>query len=1113
MIEGAYALSAIFGIWLSILIIRKLFIRYRARNQVKNILNAGSGEADQDDLGMTPAELSRSLRTGWNRTVRALKRSQLKFQGDPLYVLPWYMIFGRPTSGKSTSLRNARLLLPSIDLSEKNEGSTLNIEWWLHEEGIVIDTAGRYAVPDNMERDRKEWTQLLGMVARHKQKEPINGVILVVAADRLLNAGDDELLEEGRQVRNSINRMMEKLEVKVPVYLMVTKSDLIPGFSDWAGHLPDEVKMQAMGYLNESDSGDYSAITNLALDNVIERVKDLRLMMLEQNSDLSDQVLMLPSSLEQLRNGLQTFIKTALKGNAYQEAPPFRGLYFSSSLHDEQGKTVREGLFLHDIFTRIMPSDRSLLINLPSAVRLRRAFERYAFGISGALTFVALVGLTALFNSDREALSDIYTNYSGSKIDISSGTLNTDVRLENLYRMKTLIESLEAYQDASVVPWSLLTGNLNPVENMKEEYVRSVQQSLLLPYDRNLKPIIDGIDRNNISSLAGGLVRRINILQDRINPPEDEEAEGNLPIGKDYITAQDAGVTADSSSLFSDIYISYVDWNPSLISLTDEKINLQSGLLYLIKNNHGDYSWIIQWADAQGFDAVRIKDYWGGSISLVEPPVIEPAYTLEGYEFIQSFLDEFQKANSDDKQLTEVKQDFDQYYQREYIKAWITFAQNFDEGKLKQRDRDEWANLLDRMATSDNPYFRLMEDMHTQLSPFENSDYPSKDKLALFTEIQSYSISDGRKGRANTKLLKKALGKFGKVGKLAKKGLKIHKKATKGSGGGDDTDSVLDDAVKSVDAYKQALAEVAFKASSRSQSLDSITTLFTSPDAPEKGNGPVASAWSSVKQLQALVGRPVSTTRLFWQLFTGPINTAYDYMQRESSCEIQNRWENNVLAALDGVPRNELGNTLVGEGGLLWNFVNNEVSPFVSKQYKRGYIKSDINNRSLQLEETFLDVINKASNGAFVVGNEFIVSMNALPSGTNPDAEASPYATFIDLHCSEGTQTMANYNYPTQHDFNWSLEKCGDVTLRIDIGQLMLTKNYNGVKGFGKFLTDFHDGRRVFTPADFPNHQVQLDNLNVRYIDLNYEIRGQRPVVQTLDTVPLDLPATIAYCW
>lgn len=1109
LIEGIYALVGIFSLWLAIILIRKAIIRYRAKSQVQSLLNSENPDDEHDDLGMSASELKKSLSGRWNQTIRALKRSQLKFQGDPLYVLPWYMVFGRPTSGKSTSLRNSKLLLPSIDLSSKEDGSTLNLEWWLHEEGIIIDTAGRYAVPDKLERDRKEWNHILSMLSRHKQKEPLNGLVLVVAADRLLFCSEDELLEEGRQVRNSINRMMEKLEVKVPVYLMVTKSDLIPGFADWAQYIPEELKNQAMGYLNESESSDYDAIADTALDSVLDRLKEVRLLMMEQTDSPSDALLTLPVTMESLRPGLHTFIRTALQGNAYQEAPRFRGLYFSSSVHSEEGKTVRDGMFLHDFFTKILPPDRGLLVSLPSAVRFRRALRKYALGISGALTFVSAVGLTALYNQDSAFLSEIETNFSGTVIDVSDESQTASMRLDTAHRLKSMIDSLQAYKDQEYMPWSKLLSGSNQVEFLKEKYIDYVQNSILLDYDGKIKQTIDNLEEQNTSVLAGGLVRRINILQKRLNPESDFEVQ---PIGNNYIIVQDQSIGNEESILFNQIYISYVEWSQSLIGLDEEKKRLQAALLHLIKQNHGDYSWIIQWANAQGFDPILLKSFWGGSIKLNDAPAIDSAYTLDGYEFIQEFLTEFKMANTDDKKLSDIQDDFNQYYQRKYINAWIDFADRFDEGKLKQRDRKEWTVLLDRMATADNPYFTLLQTMHEQLAPFSDVDYQSRDKIAFFSEIQSYSISDGRKGKGGGKLLKKALGKLGKVGKLAKKGMKIHKKATKGQGG-DDDNSALEEAVLAADSYKQALAEVAFKADSRSQSLSTITTFFQTPDSPELGNGPLASAWTSVKNMQALIGKPISTTRLFWKLYMGPIYAAYDYMQKESSCAIQDRWEDNVLASIDGVDKNNLGNLLVGESGVLWNFLDTEVSPFVKKQFKKGYVRANIEKRSLGLTETFLDVLNQSAAGAFVVGNQFTVSMNALPSGTNTDAKVSPYATFLDLHCSDGTQTMTNYNYPTQHDFNWSLETCGDTTLRIEIGQLTLLKEYLGVKGFGKFLLDFQDGRRIFTVDDFPNQKAQLINNDVRYIDVSYEINGQRPVIQMLDTVPLQLPQLAAYCW
>src|SRR5690606_30830188 len=150
--------------------------------------------------------------------------------------------------------------------------------------------------------------------------------------------------------------------------------------------------------------------------------------------------------------------------------------------------------------------------------------------------------------------------------------------------------------------------------------------------------------------------------------------------------------------------------------------------------------------------------------------------TRRSSDLISNFLDEFERANVDDKVLSEVRSDFDKFYERQYIQAWMQFADRFDAGKAQQRDRSEWQNLLDRMATADNPYFRLMDDMFIQLSPFEDNAYQSRQLLELFSEIQEYSVDDGRKGRSDSKLLKKALGKMGKAGKLAKQGLKAHKK-------------------------------------------------------------------------------------------------------------------------------------------------------------------------------------------------------------------------------------------------------------------------------------------------------------------------------------------------
>ena len=441
MITGALSLVMTVLLYLLGRVIYRLYIRFKAKSQIKATLSKQQYSEDyQKDLEMSSAELMHSLKSRWKSTIKALKKSQLKYKGDPLYVLPWYMIVGRPTSGKSTSLRNSKLLSPGIDLSNHEDGSTLNLEWWLYEEGIVIDTAGRYAVPDEVERDRKEWETLLSLLSKHKQKEPLNGLVLAVSADRLANCSEEDILEEGRQVRMSINNLMDKLEIKVPVYLMVTKCDLIDGFAEFCEYLPDESLAQPMGYLSEEETSDLDSVLDKGLDSVLDRIKELRLLIMERTDSPDDSLLTLPENLEKVRKGLHTFIKTALKGNVYQEAPRFRGLYFSSSVQQEEEKS--KGMFLNEFFTRVLPTDRGLYESLPSIERVKRATRKYAMGVSGALTFIAFVTLFGFFQDNYSTLKSIQEKYE--QVQISELTTLED-KLVASFRLMELVEELDLY--------------------------------------------------------------------------------------------------------------------------------------------------------------------------------------------------------------------------------------------------------------------------------------------------------------------------------------------------------------------------------------------------------------------------------------------------------------------------------------------------------------------------------------------------------------------------------------------------------------------------------------------------------------------------------------------
>src|SRR6185369_11501747 len=198
-------------------------------------------EQDNDRLNSL-AEVERNqhkqLNNSWKEAVETLRRSHLKKHGNPLYVLPWYLIMGESGSGKSTAISSARLTSPFAEVNHASGVSgTRNCDWWFFDQSIILDTAGRYAMPVDSGRDNEEWQKFLSLLVKYRKKEPINGLIMTVAADKLLSGSPESLEKDGLQLRRRLDELMRVLGIKFPVYLLVTKCDLIQGMTQFSERL------------------------------------------------------------------------------------------------------------------------------------------------------------------------------------------------------------------------------------------------------------------------------------------------------------------------------------------------------------------------------------------------------------------------------------------------------------------------------------------------------------------------------------------------------------------------------------------------------------------------------------------------------------------------------------------------------------------------------------------------------------------------------------------------------------------------------------------------------------------------------------------------------------
>ena len=386
------------------------------------------------------------------------------------------------------------------------------------------------------------------------------------------------------------------------------------------------------------------------------------------------------------------------------------------------------------------------------------------------------------------------------------------------------------------------------------------------------------------------------------------ELSSKPQISDDFISTVIPEVALENSELFSQLYLSYLYWHIQTLELEEEQRALQNSFLRLVEKNLGDYSWIVAWANQQqDFDHIALNDFWSGTIKVEQAPVIDKAYTLQGKAFINQFLTELAESNDESNVLANVKDDFQAFYDRRYRKAWLNFAQRFNEGKYQLRDRKEWLTVIDSLSTKDNPYFKFIRRMSVEMQHItDSSGFDGDNQFVFFGEVQdaagvevdSSSAGNNKAAtKAGMKLLKKVCKTCGKVAKTAKKVTKGSKKQTI------DSNKILDDSVKALLAYNAALAETAFNSESKTQSHSTITTLFTSPDNPGSGDNAMAAAYNAIIDLQKLMGKPRPSNKLFWDLYSGPMGVIYDYMEKENNCFLQDEWETQVLAEISGVEK------------------------------------------------------------------------------------------------------------------------------------------------------------------------------------------------------------------
>ncbi|TNH44569.1 type VI secretion protein IcmF/TssM N-terminal domain-containing protein [Photorhabdus luminescens] len=997
-------------------------------------------------------------------------------------VPPWFLVVGERGNGKQKLLTHCNVApMTGKNLPSLTE-NTFTCRWWFFRRAMYMVVSGRYTEGQSLYR--QAWLRLIRWIAQVRKPA---GVLVCLSVEQMLNSDNRALYIAARQVRAQLEPLQIRLERRLPIWLILTHSETLPGFDHWCAQLSVEQRTELLGdFIEHHTVGNVTDVLDKSMSTIVNTLKMMRLKLLnQQRQQPNAEVLALPETVAQLQPALGCYLNALFDQDHYLEHGLLRGLFFTA-----EHQTT--GVFSH----------RLLGESLPDQVKRNNSVLLTGWRTLTKRVLVSLLILMLVCGAGNALM----TTWRGV------------TQLENIHEVDPLERSYLRYRQVEYWLQETLSPLLfYPVSHTMEQ--RTAQE-----YQQQAP--VDAFNPESVATHLPARFRSAGALQKqplalhwaRFINTEQAMAHGATLETLQHMPAYSASLLSgrnDPLSAEQRVALRLAQYRQGN---AQQEFDQWRNVLQTLLQDSNNWQWLLADEQPAGTRSLTLADFWplANDDTATINARIRGVYTQTGEQDIQATLRELAQALNNSEFFAPLQRSFYQQYQNQRQSEWLAFAQAMPQGETLVRGKENWQALALAAGQYGSPYIAFLTQLEHDLSTVEKADrqpwLQTQQRLwQLHGYVQKSSVMQ-RVSLGNLSLRQRIMSWLGISPQISVR---------------------LDDtALTRYRAYRQAV-----QLNSQRELLSDMETevLVKNALSNEKGelndNGLRAlfnrfTLWRHETESKQDAG----VNETLWRLYQGDAHLVLRYAFLSAASRLQTQWESKVIWPMEKLSRQELfdgrelnarlyeySNAFVRDTaeysldirpeGIKPQEIEDVVFPFSDDFifYINNLIQpndllsatSDIRRRlqeKLALLESEQQLATAQQEPEQEQKPSAEVTIVSQPATANQGAKVLPVGSSVTLSCDDGVQQLKSMNFNDSMTLHWSPGTCGKVQIDVYFPRFTLSKSYVGPDGLLKFMHAFSRGELTLAVQAFPQRRDELSALGINNITVRYQVSGSKAV-------------------